>query len=409
MKKILPCVIGLGYVGLPVFISLKKKFKVVGFDTNKKRVSNLNNLIDTNREFIKNDLRIKNKSIITDKPEKIKNCNFYIVTVPTPIKNNYTPDLRYIRSAFNLIAKNLKKDDIIFLESTVYPGTTEIFCKNILLKNKKSINKKNFFLGYSSERINPGDKKHNVRNIKKVVSIDANKNITNIVRLVYRTISKKIIFSHKIKETELSKLIENTQRDINISLMNEIMILCKKTKIDYEEVIRLAKTKWNFLNFSPGLVGGHCLPVDPYYLSYFANKSNYNTKITLAGRETNNSMTNFTFNLINKEIKRKTEKKNIKISVAGLTYKPNVSDLRNSLALKIYKKIKKKYLKVKAYDPVINKDNAKIMNISTNFKVIKNSDIIILLVNHKILRKKIRYLTKTDKIIIDPFLFLNSN
>jgi len=339
MKKILPCVIGLGYVGLPVFISLKKKFKVVGFDTNKKRVSNLNNLIDTNREFIKNDLRIKNKSIITDKPEKIKNCNFYIVTVPTPIKNNYTPDLRYIRSAFNLIAKNLKKDDIIFLESTVYPGTTEIFCKNILLKNKKSINKKNFFLGYSSERINPGDKKHNVRNIKKVVSIDANKNITNIVRLVYRTISKKIIFSHKIKETELSKLIENTQRDINISLMNEIMILCKKTKIDYEEVIRLAKTKWNFLNFSPGLVGGHCLPVDPYYLSYFANKSNYNTKITLAGRETNNSMTNFTFNLINKEIKRKTEKKNIKISVAGLTYKPNVSDLRNSLALKIYKKL----------------------------------------------------------------------
>ena len=409
MKKILPCIIGLGYVGLPVFISLKKKFNVTGFDINKKRVYNLNNLVDTNKEYSKKDLRIKNKSLITYKSEKIRNCNFYIVAAPTPVKNNSVPDLKYIKDAFNLIAKNLKKNDIIFLESTVCPGTTEIFCKNILIKNKRFTVNKDFYLGYSSERINPGDKKHDVKNITKVVSINANKDITSIVKSVYNTVSKKIIFSQKIREAELSKLIENTQRDLNISLMNEIMILCNKTKIDYNEVIRLAKTKWNFLNFSPGLVGGHCLPVDPYYLSYFAKKSNYNTKVTLAGRETNNSMTNFIFNIINEKIKKNSEIKNKKILVAGLTYKPNVSDLRNSLAIKIYQKLKKKFINIKGYDPIIDKNFAKKMKIETNFKKIKNSDIVIFLVNHKIFKKNIKYLKKYKTEIIDPFLFFKFN
>ena len=406
MKKIFPCVIGLGYVGLPVFVSLKKKFNVTGYDVNKKRVYNLNNLVDTNKEFSKNDLKIKNQSLITNKSEKIKNCNFYIVAVPTPVKNNSVPDLKYIKEAFNLISKNLKKDDIIFLESTVYPGTTEIFCKNILLKSNKFIENKDFFLGYSSERINPGDKKHDVKNVAKVVSINANRKIINIVKSVYNVVSKKIIFSQKIREAELSKLIENTQRDLNISLMNEIMVLCKKTKIDYNEVIRLAKTKWNFLNFSPGLVGGHCLPVDPYYLSHFAKKSNYNTKVTLAGRKTNNSMKNFIFNIVNEEIKKKNpEIKNKKILVAGLTYKANVSDPRNSLAIKIYKKLKKKFINVKGYDPIIDKIYAKRMKIETNFKKIEDSDIVIFLVNHKIFRKNIKYFKKYKTKIIDPFFF----
>lgn len=403
MKKILPCIIGLGYVGLPVFISLKKKFNVVGYDINKSRIKNLKNLNDTNKEFKKDELKIKNKSLLTSNSDDIKNCNFYIVTVPTPVKNGNTPDLKYIKNAFKLISKNLKKDDIIFLESTVYPNTTEVFCKNILLKNKNLISRDEFTIGYSSERINPGDKEHNVKKINKVVAVETNANIIKKIKLVYNQISKKIIFSKKIKEAELSKLVENTQRDINISLMNEILILCGKTNINFNEVIRLARTKWNFLNFSPGLVGGHCLPVDPYYLSYFAKKSKFNTKITLAGRETNNSMENFIFKLIVKEIGKNIKMKNKKIAVIGLTYKPNVSDIRNSLALKIFNKLKKKYKNIVGFDPIIDKKIAKKINITQNFNKIKNSNIIVVLVNHKIIKKKINLFSRPNKIIINPF------
>ena len=342
MKKILPCVIGLGYVGLPVFIALKKKFDVVGYDTNKTRIQSLNQKIDVNNEFKKKELIIKNKSIITNSENKIKESNFYIVSVPTPIKTNNKPDLKFIKSAFNSISKYIKKGDIVFLESTVYPGTTEIYCKDILTRKKKFILNKDFFLGYSSERINPGDKYHNIKKIKKVVSIDANSLVIQKVKKVYNVVSNSIILSKKIKEAELSKLIENTQRDLNISLMNEIMILCNKTKLDYNEVIRLARTKWNFLKFSPGLVGGHCLPVDPFYLSYFASNYNFNTKVTLAGRFTNNAMENFIYNQIVKKIKELKFKSKKKILIAGLTYKSDVSDVRNSLALKIFLKLKKK-------------------------------------------------------------------
>tara|TARA_Y100000591_G_scaffold181978_1_gene157122 strand:- start:7621 stop:8847 length:1227 start_codon:yes stop_codon:yes gene_type:complete len=403
MKKILPCIIGLGYVGLPVFISLKKKFNVVGYDINERRIKNLKNLIDTNKEFEKNELKIKNKSFLTSDSKDIKNCNFYIVTVPTPVKNSNKPNLKYIKNAFEVISKNLKKDDIIFLESTVYPNTTEVFCKNILLKNKNLISSDEFTIGYSSERINPGDKEHNVKKINKVVAVETNENIIKRVKLVYSQISKKIIFSKKIREAELSKLVENTQRDINISLMNEILILCRKTNINFNEVLRLARTKWNFLNFSPGLVGGHCLPVDPYYLSYFAKTSKFNTKITLAGRETNNSMENFIFKLIKREIGENIKIKNKKIAVIGLTYKPNVSDIRNSLALKIFNKLRKKYKNIVGFDPILDKKIAKKINITQNFNKIKNSNIIIVLVNHNIVKKKINFFSKPNKMIINPF------
>lgn len=403
MKKILPCIIGLGYVGLPVFISLKKKFNVVGYDINERRIKNLKNLNDTNKEFEKSELKIKNKSFLTSDSKDIKNCNFYIVTVPTPVKNSNKPNLKYIKNAFEVISKNLKKDDIIFLESTVYPNTTEVFCKNILLKNKNLISSDEFTIGYSSERINPGDKEHNVKKINKVVAVETNENIIKRVKLVYNQISKKIIFSKKIREAELSKLVENTQRDINISLMNEILILCRKTNINFNEVLRLARTKWNFLNFSPGLVGGHCLPVDPYYLSYFAKTSKFNTKITLAGRETNNSMENFIFKLIKKEIGENIKIKNKKIAVIGLTYKPNVSDIRNSLALKIFNKLRKKYKNIVGFDPILDKKIAKKINITQNFNKIKNSNIIIVLVNHNIVKKKLIFFSKPNKMIINPF------
>ena len=378
MKKILPAIIGLGYVGLPVFISLKKKFKVIGFDTNKERVTNLNHQTDTNNEFSKNELKLLNKSLITNKKEYLKKCNFFIITVPTPINKNNLPDLKYIISAFKTISKYIKKNDIIFLESTVFPGTTEKICKNIIKKN----NNVKFHIGYSSERINPGDKIHNIKNISKVVSIKSNKNIISIVKKVYDSISKKIIFSENIKEAELSKLIENTQRDLNIALMNEIMILCYKTNLDFNEVIRLARSKWNFLKFNPGLVGGHCLPVDPYYLSYYANKSKFKTKVTLAGRNVNNSMETFIFEKINKKVLKVKKNKNKKIVVAGLTYKANVADLRNSLAIKIFKKLKHKVPNIMAYDPTIEKKLAKKLNIEIDFENIKNADIFIFLVKH---------------------------
>ncbi len=399
MKKVYPCIIGLGYVGLPLFVALKKKFKITGYDIDNSRVSELKKYLDRNREFKKKDLKLNKGSLITSSHNEIKNSNFYIVTVPTPIKKNKLPDLDHVKSAFKLISKYIKSGDIIILESTVYPGTTLDVCKNILKKNNR---KTNFFIGYSSERINPGDKTNNIKNISKVVSIDAGNKIISCVKKVYKSVSKKIVFTKKVNEAELSKLIENTQRDLNIGLMNEIMILCEKAKIDFNEVLRLASTKWNFLNFKPGLVGGHCLPVDPYYLSHYAKKLKFETKITLAARKTNNFMEKFIFKKIIFELKKLKNFKKKKIVILGLTYKPNVPDSRNSLAINIHKKLKKIIKNIKAYDPIIENSFAKKNNIYKNFKNISNSEIFIILVKHKEIFKSIKFAKRNKKMIIDP-------
>ena len=399
MKKIFPCIIGLGYVGLPLFVSLKKKFQMIGYDISKTRTKELKKYFDRNKEFTRKDLKLENKSLITSDHIDIKDSNFYIVSVPTPIKKNKYPDLNYIKSAFNIISKYIKNDDIVFLESTVYPGTTLEVCKNIIEKKNKNIN---FFIGYSSERVNPGDKIHNIKNIPKVVSIDANNKIISLVKKVYQNVSKKIVFTKKIDEAELSKLIENTQRDLNIGLMNEIMILCEKANLDFNEVIRLAKTKWNFLNFKPGLVGGHCLPVDPYYLSYYAKKLKHNTKITLAARKTNNSMEQFVLRKIILKLKNLKNYKKKKIAVMGLTYKSNVPDYRNSLAVNIYYKLKRMNKNIRAYDPIIEDSFVKKNNINTNFKEIMKSEIFIILVKHEQIGEAIKVAKKNKKIIIDP-------
>ena len=382
------------------FICLfKKKFQVIGYDISKARIKELRRYVDRNKEFKQRDLKTENRSLFTSNRVDIKKSNFYIVTVPTPIKKNKYPDLDYIKSAFNLISNYIKQDDIIFLESTVYPGTTLEICKNIIQKKNKNIN---FFIGYSSERINPGDKIHNIKNIPKVVSIDANKKIISSVKKVYKNVSKKIVFTKKINEAELSKLIENTQRDLNIGLMNEIMILCEKADLDFNEVIRLANTKWNFLNFKPGLVGGHCLPVDPYYLSYYAKKLRFNTKITLAARKTNNSMEQFVLKKIILKLKKLDNYKKKKIVVMGLTYKSNVPDHRNSLAVNIYKKLKKINKYIRAYDPIIENTFVKANNISNNLKEIMKSEVFIILVKHKQVGEAVRVAKKNKKIIIDP-------
>jgi len=405
MKKILPCVVGLGYVGLPVFLRLKKKFTVKGYDINKKRILNLKKKIDTNNEFKSIDLNSKKPSVYTFNLKSLKNCNFYIVAVPTPLLKNFKPDLKYLKLACEQIGKLIKSDDIVFFESTVFPGVTENFCQKILEKESKLSGNKDFYIGYSSERINPGDKIHNINNISKVVSINTNNKIKKIVNKVYKTISKKVFFTKKIKEAELSKLIENTQRDLNISLMNEIMILCQKSNLNYFEVIRLAKTKWNFLNFLPGLVGGHCLPVDPYYLAFFANKYKFKTNVTLAGRKINNNMETFVFNEITKKLKKEKIKAENKFLLAGLAYKKDVSDFRNSLAINIYKKLKKKNKNIFGYDPIISSELLKKLKIKKYLKNIDEYDGIIFLQNHSIFKNLYNKFKSKNKIIIDIFSY----
>ena len=269
-KQIYPCVIGLGYVGFPIFKELIKKFKVNGFDINKKRITELKKGIDNN-ETIRKKFFLPNRNKITNSLNDIRKSNFFIICVPTPIFKNNKPDLTLLIKATKNIAKIIKKDDIIFFESTVYPGVTRKICLPIIEKYSSLKEGQDFHIGYSPERINPGDKTHKINNISKIVAFE-NKKIKNRVLEVYKSITNKIIISNNIEEAETSKVIENIQRDLNIGLMNEIYKVSKKINIKFENVIKLAKTKWNFIEFNPGLVGGHCLPVDPYYFSFLAKK-----------------------------------------------------------------------------------------------------------------------------------------
>ena len=351
MTKIFPAVIGLGYVGLPIYLRLIKKFSCVGFDINQKRVNQLKKNFDVNKEFVLSEITASQKTNISNDINKLKKCNFYIVTVPTPIKKNKKPDLIFLENAFKILQKVIKPNDIIFLESTVYPGTTKFL-------SKKYLKKKKIYLGYSPERINPGDKKNTIQNIKKIVAFEKYPNeIIRRIENVYRTISKKLVFSNSIENAEMSKVIENIQRDINVAFMNEILMVSEKLNLNFKEVFKLASTKWNFLKFSPGLVGGHCLPVDPFYLYHLAKVKGYDAKFMLAGRIVNDDLKTFIINKIQKEIKKKKHKN---ILILGLTYKANVSDIRNSLALDIFKKLKKKFKnKVYCYDPLFNIKNSK--------------------------------------------------
>ena len=394
-NKIIPCIIGLGYVGLPLLVNLSKKFKIIGFDINKKRVNTLKNGIDLNNEFSKNEIPLKKNCLLTFDPKDLSKSNFYIITVPTPIQSNYKPDLSYVTNACKMISKFMKNGDIIFLESTVYPGVTNDICKNILSKTKKS-----FYIGYSPERVNPGDKNHTISKINKIVSIETtNRKIINKVKKVYSHVCKKIFFSRNIREAETAKVIENIQRDLNIGLFNEIYKVCEKLNINFNEVIRLASSKWNFIKYNKGLVGGHCLPVDPYYISYLAKKKNVNMSIVLAGRKVNNGMKNYFLNKIKKNL-NKLNLKNKKICICGVTYKPNVSDMRNSLAVEISKKISESYSNCYTFDPLLQMNDIKKLGLRP-INNLHNSDILIILTRHN---KVINLLSKCkNKIILDYF------
>ena len=395
-----PCVIGLGYVGLPVLINLSKKFNACGFDIKKKRILDLKKKIDTTKEFKKKNLNILNKAKLTFKLKDLKKYNFFIVCVPTPININKKPDLTFLISACKIISKVIKKNDIIIFESTVYPGTTNEICVPIIEKfSKLKVRRNDFFVCYSPERVNPGDTKHTLSKINKIIAIP-NLKITSIVKKVYKNLSKKLIINRNIEEAETSKVIENIQRDINIGLMNEIYIFCEKLKIDFNNVFKLASTKWNFGKYSPGLVGGHCLPVDPYYFSHIANKNKIQTRVTLAGRSINEYMRRFIIKKIKLTLKKnKINYKIDKFIFAGLTYKKNVSDLRNSQSLRIFDYFKKINKKVLATDPYVEKNLDKgIVDINYISKL-KDLRCIIVLVNHDYFLKITKKINKNIKFI----------
>ena len=387
-KIIRPCIVGLGYVGLPLFLKLQKKINTIGYDNNKTRIIDLNSKLDSNNEFNAKDLLLKKKSIFTFNEDLIRNCNFYIITVPTPVLKNKRPDLTFLKKSCKTIGKFLKKDDIVFFESTVYPGITENYCGKILQKESGLKLDKDFFIGYSPERINPGDKQHTIDKIVKIVS--ANKDYPlKMGKIIYQKIAKKIILNKNIKEAESAKVIENIQRDLNIGLMNEIYKVCVNSKINFSNVIKLSSTKWNFIKLNPGLVGGHCLPVDPYYYSYFAKKCGISTEILLAGRKVNNSMFRFIYKKINKDLKKINLKlKNSKILMLGLTYKKNVSDLRNSYAIKLAELLKKGCFKLDVYDPLVSSLKIKNLNLVQKIKF-NRYDLIIIAVNHDIFKNEI--------------------
>ncbi len=404
-NKIKPCVIGLGYVGLPLFLRLQAKFFSVGFDNDKKRIKNLNKKIDTNKEFKKHNLITKNKSFFSSDSRVLKNSNFFIVTVPTPVTKKNKPDISHLKNASILIAKSLKKGDIIIFESTVYPSTTNFLIKNYLNKFSNLVEGIHYFVGYSPERVNPGDSKHSISKIKKILAIPGSLRTKNKVKSVYRHVSKKLILTNSIESAETAKVIENIQRDLNIAFINEILLFTDKMNYNFDEILRLASSKWNFMKFKPGLVGGHCLPVDPHYLNYIASLNKMKLKTLLAGREVNNSMQKFVSKKIEEKIITIQQKKiDPKVLICGLTYKKDVSDVRNSLSLKIFINLRKKYKKIIGYDYVCEDKISSKFRIRRNIEKIKDSfDLVIFLVDHKKNRSLYKYFKKQNKIIIDPF------
>ncbi len=401
MKKIRVGIIGLGYVGLPIAIILSKKFNVIGFDINKQRINELRKKKDITREIDLNKIKSK-KFELTSNKDKIKDCNFYIITVPTPVSKNNHPDLSHLRNASQTVAKYLKKKDMVVYESTTYPGCTEEICIPILEKYSNLKLNKEFYCAYSPERINPGDKKHTIENIDKIISASSFEGL-KIVQNVYKNVTKKkLVVAKSIKIAEGAKIIENTQRDINIALMNELSILFNKLNIDFSEVLKAANTKWNFLNFKPGLVGGHCIGVDPYYLAYKAKKVRFNPKVILSGRRTNENMYKYIISQLEKKIKKKNISSNKKkILILGSTFKENVPDYRNSQSIKIIKNLSKKKFKIYIFDPLVNIKELNCYTIKnyTELKSFKKYfDAILLLVPHKdIVNKGYMFFQKLNK------------
>ena len=352
-------VIGLGYVGLPLSIEFGKAFKTIGFDTKKSRVAELKRSFDSALEVSAEEFQKSNMLSFTNDVNDIANCNIFIITVPTPIDEYKKPNLIPLITASQTVGKFLQKDDLVIYESTVYPGATEEVCIPILEKFSGLQFNKDFYCGYSPERINPGDKTHTITMIKKVTS-GSTPEIANKVDSLYKTIiSAGTYKAASIKTAEAAKVIENTQRDVNIALINELAIIFNKLGIDTESVLEAARTKWNFLPFVPGLVGGHCIGVDPYYLTTKALQVGYHPEMILAGRRINDNMGSYIADQVAKlMIKKGINLLNSNILIMGLTFKENSTDLRNTGVASMITEFKSFHCKVDVYDPKADKREA---------------------------------------------------
>jgi len=371
IKDLKISVIGLGYVGLPLAVEFAKKFNVVGFDISEKRVKELNSGIDSTKEVSEEQLKEvieQHNSELTDSGlcvandiDKIKDCNFFIVTVPTPIDEHKRPDLTPLIKASETVGKVLKRGDIVVYESTVYPGCTEEECTPVLEKYSGLKYNVNFFVGYSPERINPGDKEHTFSKIKKVVS-GSNKEVAKFINKVYQQVVKAGTYlASSIKVAEAAKVIENTQRDINIAFVNELAMIFHKMGIDTLSVLEAAGTKWNFLPFRPGLVGGHCIGVDPYYLAHKSQELGYHPEMILAGRRINDNMGIYVANQVVKlMIKKSHTVKDSRVLVLGITFKENCPDIRNSRVIDIVNELKDFGCHVDVTDPHADPDEVKL-------------------------------------------------
>jgi UDP-N-acetyl-D-glucosamine/UDP-N-acetyl-D-galactosamine dehydrogenase len=413
-KKIRIGIIGLGYVGLPLAVEFGKIFDVCGFDLNKERIFQLNNYNDVNLELSEKEIRLAKCLFFSEDIKDLENCNFYIITVPTPVNEKKEPNLDFLTHATSIVAESLKKNDVVVYESTVYPGCTEEICVPILEKKSKLKFNSDFFCGYSPERINPGDKERKVKDIIKVVSGSNISTLKFIAQLYSKIITAGIFQAESIKIAEASKLIENTQRDVNIGLINELAVILNKLDINTSKVLEAANTKWNFLDFKPGLVGGHCIGVDSYYLINKSQQNNITPEIVKSARHINENMGNYVAKSFLKQLPMRSDFTN-KVLICGYTFKENCADIRNTKVRDIANYLVKNKIMVSIYDPWLTKKNIQELK---NFDVLEefpNSlfNGIIIAVAHKKFKEigleKIKSLTVPNSPIYDvKSLFLSS-
>lgn len=400
------CVVGLGYVGLPLAVAFSKKYKVIGFDINNKKIEAYKKGIDVTNE-VGNEAVKNTKMEFTTDAEQIKRGDIVIVAVPTPVDEHKKPDLTPVEKSSETVGKNLKKGAIIIYESTVYPGLTEEVCMPILEKNSNLKCGQDFKIAYSPERINPGDKTHRFETITKIVS-GMDEETLEIVANLYDSVLKNGVYkASSIKVAEAAKVIENSQRDINIAFVNELAVIFHRLGIDTNEVLDAAGSKWNFLNFRPGLVGGHCIGVDPFYLTYKSEEMGHLSELILASRRVNDGMGKFIADNVVKElIKSGKVVKNAKVQILGLTFKENVPDLRNSKVIDIIKELEEFEIKVYAKDPYADLGEIKReynIDIDTN-EMNEKVDAVIFAVAHneytKLSVKEIKNMLKADSNLV---------
>lgn len=401
-------IIGLGYVGLPLAVAFAKKFSVVGYDIKQSRIDELSSGFDSTLEVEASELIGSKNLLFSSNSDELKNCNFYIVTVPTPIDSHKEPDMQPLKSASKLVGEILQEGDIVVYESTVYPGATEEVCVPILETISKLHFQSDFTVGYSPERINPGDKEHRLENIVKLVS-GSDIQTAHIVDAVYsQIITAGTFITASIKVAEAAKVIENTQRDLNIALINELSKIFNIMEIDTEAVLRAAGTKWNFLNFRPGLVGGHCIGVDPYYLAHKAQSLGYHPEIIMAGRRMNDGMGDYVVsNLISAMLQSHIDVNASRVLIMGFTFKENCPDIRNSRVVDILKGLKALDICVDIYDPWVEETDIKKMS-EINFVTFPEQstyDAVVIAVAHNEFRSMnangIKALCKSQRVIYD--------